>query len=171
MNIPHRILTPDDPDTGIPGKYTETNSSNECVTTPQSSYGDVSKTFACHSYKPYSYLQKLPIYFIDRVVGLVLSSHRAMISSIIWSMLLSGHTCMSKRSLVQILQWAYDDLFAVFLDNNKAVYLHCICPLIHQHILGMNLLRILIVLWSGVPFWQRRDLSTRLVVYGHRNSV
>nr|XP_022322149.1 ras-specific guanine nucleotide-releasing factor RalGPS1-like isoform X2 [Crassostrea virginica] len=40
MNIPHRILTPDDPDTGIPGKYTETNSSNECVTTPQSSYGD-----------------------------------------------------------------------------------------------------------------------------------
>lgn len=57
MNIPHRILTPDDPDTGIPGKYTETNSSNECVTTPQSSYGDVSKTFACHSYKPYSYLE------------------------------------------------------------------------------------------------------------------
>lgn len=42
MNIPHRILTPDDPDTGIPGKYTEVNTSNECVTTPQSSYGDVS---------------------------------------------------------------------------------------------------------------------------------
>lgn len=40
MNIPHRILTPDDPDTGIPGKYTEVNTSNECVTTPQSSYGD-----------------------------------------------------------------------------------------------------------------------------------
>ena len=43
---------------------------------------------------------------------------------------------MSKRSLVQILQWAYDDLFAVFLDN-RAVYLHCLCPLIHQHILGI----------------------------------
>lgn len=65
---------------------------------------------------------------------------------------------MSKRSLVQISQWAYDDLFAVFLDNNKAVYLHCLCPLIHQHILGINLLWIPIVLWSCVPFWQRRDL-------------
>ncbi|XP_048776332.1 ras-specific guanine nucleotide-releasing factor RalGPS1-like isoform X3 [Ostrea edulis] len=40
MNIPHRILTPDDPDTGIPGKYTESDSSTEVITTPHSSYGD-----------------------------------------------------------------------------------------------------------------------------------
>ncbi|XP_062602042.1 ras-specific guanine nucleotide-releasing factor RalGPS1-like isoform X3 [Saccostrea cucullata] len=40
MNIPHRILTADDPDTGIPGKYTESDSSTEFITTPQSSYGD-----------------------------------------------------------------------------------------------------------------------------------
>lgn len=47
MNIPHRILTPDDPDTGIPGKYTESDSSTEVITTPHSSYGDVSPLLTC----------------------------------------------------------------------------------------------------------------------------
>ncbi|KAK3087777.1 hypothetical protein FSP39_010481 [Pinctada imbricata] len=65
MNIPHRILTPDDPDVDFPGKSIESDSSTEFVT-PQSSYADALSQGSQDSLEQRSSLPRMKSY--DAVV-------------------------------------------------------------------------------------------------------